>query len=146
MPGRLFLSRNGGSAMARFHLLAVAALVAVPWSYGCGDGDTEPQPAPNRAPQARGSIPPRSVVEGESIQVDLVSSFSDPDGDALTYSTTLSDADIALVTVAGSTVTIIGVAPGSTRVTARATDPGGLTAEQSFSVTVKAAGTKSSTP
>ncbi len=114
--------------------------MALTWVTACGDSGTEPRPVPNRAPQARGSIPPQSVIEGESIQVNLVSSFSDPDGDALTYSTTSSHVDIASVTVAASTVTATGVAPGSTRVTARATDPGGLTAEQSFSVTVEAAG------
>lgn len=118
---------------------AVLAM-SLAWVSGCGDGGTEPQPAPNRAPQALGSIPPQSVVEGESIQVNLVSSFSDPDGDVLTYSATSSDADIASVTVAGGTATVTGVAPGSTRVTAGATDPGGLAAEQGFPVTVEAAG------
>ena len=63
--------------------------------------------------------------------------FSDPDGDSLTYTFELSDPAIASVASAGERVTVVPEAPGSTRVTVNATDPGGLSASLSFGVTVR---------
>ncbi|MCY4648297.1 MAG: RTX toxin, partial [Gammaproteobacteria bacterium] len=68
--------------------------------------------------------------------VNLAGYFTDPDGDALTYGATSSDVTIASVAVSGSVLTITGVAAGAATVTVTATDGGGLSAQQSFAVTV----------
>ena len=62
--------------------------------------------------------------------------FSDPDDDPLTFEAASSDTSVATVSVSGDTVTVLALAQGSTAVTVTATDPGGLSAEQSFTVTV----------
>ncbi|WP_419162132.1 putative Ig domain-containing protein [Candidatus Palauibacter sp.] len=62
--------------------------------------------------------------------------FSDPDGDALNYSVTTSNAGTVTAAITGSTATVVGVSTGIATVTVTATDPGGLVAQQSFSVTV----------
>ncbi len=77
---------------------------------------------------------------GESISVDVSSYFSDPDGDALTYTASSSNTGVATVGVSGSTVTVTGAAQGSATVRVTATDPGGLSATQSFAVTVEGGG------
>ena len=115
-----------------------AALFLVAGAVACG-GDMEPEPDPNRAPVAVGSIPPLTLTEGESTTVDVSQLFSDPDGDQLTYSATSSDNSVLTVSVSGSNVTATAVAEGTVDVTITATDPDGLSASQSISVMVQAA-------
>ena len=111
---------------------------AVLWVIACGqdDGSTAPTDD-NSAPTAVGTIPAQTVTAGEVVTLDMTSYFSDPDGDALTYSAATSAPAVASPTVSGSTLTIAGVSDGSATVTATARDPGGLTATQSVSVTVE---------
>ena len=66
----------------------------------------------------------------------MSSYFSDPDGDALTYTASSSDTAKATVSVSSATVTLTAVATGTATITVTATDPGGLTATQTFSLTV----------
>ena len=91
---------------------------------------------PNRAPQPRGTPPNVTVRIGATAMVDAAQYFSDPDGEALTYAASASDGAVASVTVAGSTITVTAEAKGSATVTITATDPGGLSATQSFRFTV----------
>ena len=114
-------------------------LLLVLWITACG-GDDESVAEPtddNQAPAAVGSIPAQTVMAGEVVSLDVTSYFSDPDGDALTYSAMTSAPAVASPTVSGSTLTIAGVSAGSATVTVTAQDPGGLTAIQSVSVTVE---------
>jgi len=91
----------------------------------------------NQSPMAVGSISARSVNVGDNVSVDDVSPyFSDPDGDILTYTARSSNTGLAMASVSVSTVTVTGVAEGSATITVTATDPGGLSATQSFDVTV----------
>ncbi len=118
----------------RSAIVALATLLAI----GCGDGGTAPEPPPpNRAPVAQGSIPAQTVLVGESVTVNVASAFSDPDGDALTYTAASGAAGVVSVSVSGSTLTLVGVAEGNTTVTVTAADPHRLTAEQTFPVTVE---------
>ena len=94
-------------------------------------------PPPNRSPIAVGSIPTQTVtVGGSPATVDVSGKFSDPDGDALTYTVSLSDTAVAMVSVSGTTVTIVPVAAGTATVMVMAVDADGLSAAQTFGVTV----------
>ncbi|WP_419862126.1 Ig-like domain-containing protein [Candidatus Palauibacter sp.] len=124
-------------------LIGAAALAAA-----CGGGDTvdpgpmppppppPPPPPANRAPVAGTAIPDQMVVEGQTVAVDISASFSDPDGDTLTYVATTSNAGVVSVGLSGRTLTLTAVADGAAAVTVRASDPGGLSASQSFAVEV----------
>ena len=130
-----FRSRKGAFAPVPASSLAVVVLLSL-WTAACGDGTTEPAPAPNRAPLASGSIPALTVTVGETVTVNVAGYFTDPDGDALTFSATSSNAATASVAVSGSVVTVSAVARGVATVTVTATDPDGLSAQQGFEVTV----------
>ena len=121
-----------------FHLVAFAAILAI---NACGgDGGTEPPPPPpppaNQAPQAVGSLGTLTFSVGGTVTVDVAPNFRDPDGDALTFSATSSDAGIVGVAVSGGSMDVTGNAPGTATVTVTARDPGGLTATQQLGVTV----------
>ncbi|WP_420461705.1 Ig-like domain-containing protein [Candidatus Palauibacter sp.] len=91
---------------------------------------------PNRRPVISGAIPAQTVEEGATTTVDVASYFSDPDGDALDFGASSSNAAVADVSTSGSGVTIEGVTAGSASVTVAARDPDGGEARQSFGVTV----------
>ena len=99
----------------------------------------ENAPPPNRAPTAVGSISNVTLrVGGSSATRSVSGKFSDPDGDALTYSVNDPDTSIVSVSISGSTVTIAPVAAGTTgKIIVTARDPGGLTATQDFTATVE---------
>ena len=96
----------------------------------------EPAPQSNRAPQAVGTIPAMTVSVGESASVELSPYFSDPDGDALSYTAGSSNDAAVGASVAGASVVVTAQARGVVTVTVAARDPGGLIAQQSFQVTV----------
>ena len=110
--------------------VSVLAAVAF-WVVGCGETAVDPQP-----PVAVGDTPELTVYVGSTDSVDLAEYFSDPDGDVLTYTATTSDPEVATASVSGSAVMVSGVSPGTDTVTVTATDPGGLSAVQAFTVTV----------
>ena len=56
----------------------------------------------NRAPEAVGSIPAQSLDPGGRVTLDVTGYFRDPDGDALTYAATSSNAGVASVSMSGS--------------------------------------------
>ena len=93
-------------------------------------------PEPQNAAPTVGVIAASEVAAGEAATVDLSSFFGDPDGDELAYEAASSDAAVAVVTVSGSDLSIEGAGEGAATVTVTARDPGGLSVEQSFDVTV----------
>lgn len=114
-------------------LLALVVLSAA----ACGDEATAPPTAsPNRRPTPTSTIPPQELAAGDTLTVDAAAYFTDPDGDALTFSVETSDAGVASVALSGATITVVGVAPGEARVTIRARDPRALQARLVFSVLV----------
>ena len=115
-----------------------AALLLVAGAFAC-DGTPPPEPPVNRPPVAVGVIPPLTVVEGESATLDVSEYFSDPDGDALTYTASSSDNSVLTVSVAGSNVTATGVSAGTVVATITAIDPDGASAAHNVDVTVQAA-------
>ncbi len=62
--------------------------------------------------------------------------FIDPDGDALTYTASSSNTNIATASVSGSTLTVTAVAEGNSTIMVTADDKNGNTISTSFSVTV----------
>lgn len=87
---------------------------------------------PNRPPRALGTIPEQLVKAGEAAVVELASWFEEPDGQPLTFHVMASDAEVAGLALSGGRLALEGLAKGTTDVTATATDPGGLQAEQTF--------------
>ena len=70
--------------------------------------------------------------------VDVSGAFVDPDDDALTYSASSSAPRVVTAGVAGVLVRLTAVAAGAATIRVTATDPGGLSAAQVFTVTVSA--------
>ena len=93
----------------------------------------------NDPPVAVGALP-ALVLTSDAAAVDLSGAFSDPDGDALTYSAVSSSPSVAAVSVSGSVLTVTAMSVGAATVTVTATDASGsgMSAEQSFVVTVTA--------
>ena len=95
----------------------------------------------NRAPQPSGAIPGQTLTAGGDVRsVNVARYFSDPDGDALTYSARSNRTSVVRPSVARSTVTLAPVRAGTAMVTVTARDPGGLSAVQTIAVTVRDAG------
>ena len=132
-------------AMRILAAISMTAATAV-WTATCGgDGGTGPDPTPpppppaaNRAPTAVGSLGALTIEVGAEVTVNVASNFSDPDGDALTYAASTSDAAVATASVSGATVAVTGVGAGSATITVTARDPDGLSATQTMGVTVEA--------
>ena len=90
-------------------------------------------------PSAAGAIDAQSLMsDGAPVDVDVSGAFSDPLGDALTYTATVSpdDGSVATVAVAGSVVTITPVGGGTATVTVTATNSRGQSVDQTIGVTV----------
>ena len=102
--------------------------------------------ASNSAPTAS-TIPDQTVNANQTGQVNLASYFSDPDGDALTYTASSSDTAKATTSLSGATLTVQAIAVGTPTISATATDPFGSSASLSFTLTINAApGTADVTP
>jgi hypothetical protein len=70
-----------------------------------------------------------------SIDIPLTGVFSDVDGDALTYNAVSSEPGVVMVSVTGSTLTLIEAGLGTSTITVTASD-GTLSVEDVFTVTV----------
>ncbi len=94
---------------------------------------------PNLPPAAAGVLTDRNLALGRVLVMDLLPAFDDPDGDPLTYSVSSSSPQVATVEALGARVTLTAVGEGAAAILVTATDPGGLSAAQSFGVRVTAA-------
>ena len=93
-------------------------------------------PGANRPPTESGTLPDRELTLPGTLTVDVSPAFVDPDGDPLTYTVSSSAPHVVTVRAAGGRVTLATVSEGTATVTVTATDPGGLSATQAFTVTV----------
>ena len=139
--------RGGRLIRASSHVLAIGLLLATGLlSITCGGGSPSapppstpappppppPPPPPNSAPAVAIPIPDVPLERDRPRTFGLGLYFSDPDGDTLTYAATTSDALVVTATVSGSSVTLTAVLDGAAAVSVTATDPGGLSATQTF--------------
>ncbi len=90
--------------------------------------------APNRAPEPLGTIPGQSLAPGQWASIGLSSYFADPEGGVLSFSASTSNAAVASVAVSGDILTITHAGAGTAIVNAVARDPGGLSVQQSITV------------
>ena len=91
----------------------------------------------NQPPTATGTLPDRELSLDDTLTVDVSQAFVDPDGDALAYAVSSSTAHVATVLATGARVTVTAVRLGRAMISVTATDPGGLSAAQAFTVTVR---------
>ena len=90
----------------------------------------------NRPPAPAGNLPNRTLAPDGMLTVDVSRGFEDPDGDALTYTVSSSAPGVVAASSAGALVTLTAVGEGTATIRVTATDPGGLSAIQSFTVAV----------
>ena len=90
----------------------------------------------NRAPVVAMEIDDQETDRTMMIMVDLSMVFSDPDGDALTYTATVADSTISNASIDGAMLTVNNTAVGTTTVTVTASDEFGDSVSTSFDVTV----------
>ena len=98
---------------------------------------------PNRAPKPVGAIDAQKIKVGQPVLFDVASAFADPDGDSLTYTVaTPDDSVVFTIVTSDGRLVLHGLAVGTTTLTVTAQDPDGLTATQSFVLTVAPALTR----
>ena len=90
----------------------------------------------NRPPAASGTLPDRALTLPGTLTVDVSPAFVDPDGDRLTYAVSSAAAQVVTVLAAGARVTLTAVGVGRATIRVTATDAGGLSATQAFTVAV----------
>ena len=90
--------------------------------------------APNRPPAVVRAFADAGLDPGERVDLSLTGRFQDEG--ALTYAAASSAPTVATAQIAGASVRVQGIAPGTATVTVTATDAGGLSARTSFAVSV----------
>ena len=91
----------------------------------------------NRSPMVTRKVEEQSLQPEGTFETDLDDHFRDPDGDALAFSTSNSDAAVADVEVSDGGLTVTAVAKGTAQVSVTARDLDGLSAKMDFAVTVR---------
>ena len=85
-------------------------------------------------------IQDRTLVESDGVnQFDVSAYFSDPDGDAMTYTASSSDSDVARVGLTGAILALTPIEIGTATINVMAADPDGLSIDQGFTVQVATA-------
>ena len=90
----------------------------------------------NQPPATVGTLPDRSLMRHDRLDVDLSAAFADPDGDPLRYAVSSTTPEVATVLVSGERLTLTAVGIGAATILVTAVDPGGLSATRFFAVAV----------
>ncbi len=101
-----------------------------------------PQPSANQAPTVSAALGDVTIVnETEALEVALTGVFSDANNDALTVTASSSNEAVAIAYVSTdySALTVLALDQGAATITVTADDGNGGKAEDTFTVTVKAA-------
>ena len=91
----------------------------------------------NRSPAPTGTLPNRTLAPDDTVDVDVSGAFVDPDGDALSFTASSSAPQVVTARVTGPFVMLAAASEGAATIRVTATDPGGLSATQVFTVTVE---------
>ena len=91
----------------------------------------------NRSPAPTGTLPNRTLAPDDTVDVDVSGAFVDPDGDALSFTASSSAPQVVTARVTGAFVMLAAASEGAAAIRVTATDPGGLSATQVFTVTVE---------
>ena len=91
----------------------------------------------NRSPAPAATLPNRTLAPDDAVNVDVSGAFVDPDGDALSFTASSSALQVVTASVTGAFVMLATASEGAATIRVMATDPGGLSAVQSFTVTVE---------
>ena len=91
---------------------------------------------PNRPPSVTLAIPDLDLTVGDVVELRLFETFTDPDGDQLTFTADSDNESVATVATSSMTLTITAVGAGTANISLTATDPDGLSATDEFVVTV----------
>ena len=91
---------------------------------------------PNTAPITVGSMPDQTMYVGESTLTPISRYFQDTTGQVWTYTAASSDTSIVTASMSGTNLTVQAVSQGTATISVTMTDYGGLSATQTFSVTV----------
>ena len=90
----------------------------------------------NQAPVAQDTVPAQVLFIGDTASVNVAAYFSDPDGDALSYSVASSDSGVVSASISGSVVSLRALTRGMSTLTVTARDPEELSAQQHIAVMV----------
>ena len=96
------------------------------------------RPGANRPPAAAHTLPDRRLTLRRTLDVDVSQAFVEPDGEELGYTIWSTAPNVVTVRASGTCVALTAVGTGTSTIRVTATDPGGLSAMQSFVVTVTA--------
>ena len=94
----------------------------------------------NRSPAPAATLPNRTLAPDDAVNVDVSGAFVDPDGDALSFTASSSALQVVTASVTGAFVMLAMASEGAATIRVTATDPGGLSATQPFTVTVEVSG------
>ena len=140
-PAQLSTAMTSGTAVLDIETTGVdrdsgAGIVMAPGAVDAVDVAVADR---NGAPTVENAVSDRTFAPGDAaVNIDLEDVFDDPDDDMLTYEAVSSDPDRLAVTRNNAQVTITPGSPGHAVVRLRAIDPDGMSATDSFSVTVTA--------
>ena len=91
---------------------------------------------PNRPPVVTDTVPALELFRGDTAAIELSAHFSDPDGDTLTFGAETTDGGVVTVSISADSLTAMAMSQGMAGLIVIAQDPAGLTAMQTFAVTV----------
>ncbi|MGN9168750.1 Ig-like domain-containing protein [Paenibacillus polymyxa] len=122
------------SADGTVHEATTATSSSVTFSSG---GGSSTKSVTNHAPGVTTGFTDTTLsTADEPKKINLANSFTDADGDTLTYTAESSATNVATVAVNGSQLTITPVSAGTTKVTVTANDGKGGTINSQFNVTI----------
>ena len=93
----------------------------------------------NQPPIVVGTLEGQTMKAGDTLTADVAEFFEDPEGDELSFVAVSADTTVATTSIAGSVLTVMAMAEGTTTVEVRATDTEDNFAALRFEVTVREA-------